>query len=124
MRAADEDTDRDNDLAEVRSHLAELEGRLDEANVQLIWDQAVRELHTHQAWKQLTDRMTNYRAMAIEQLASRRMDGYELGQVQGRLAMLRVLTQLQPIPMDQLDRIKQHASNLQAQIEDQRNLLR
>jgi hypothetical protein len=125
MRAVhDDDTDRSSDLADVRTRIADMEGKLHDVNVQLIWDAAVRELHLHQAWKQLVERMVGYRTLAVDQLASRRLDSYELGMVQGRLAMLRILTQTQPIPIEQLDKIQQFAKDLEAQLEEDRSLLR
>lgn len=124
MRVVEDDTERGHDLADVQARISELQRNLDDVNVQLMWDQAVRELHTHDAWRRLAERITEYRVMALDQIASRRMDGYELGQVQGRLAMLRVLTQTRPIPMEQLDKIKQYASDLESQLREERNLLR
>lgn len=116
MRAVEDDDDRRGELVDAQERIESLRARIDEANIQLIWDEAVRELHQHSAWRRLGERITNYRVMAVEQMASRRMDLYELGQVQGRLSMLRVLTQLQPLSADTLDGIKRYLNDLEAQL--------
>ena len=129
MRAVEDETDeREIELTDVRAKIRDLTGKIGEAEAQIIWDQAVRELNQQQAWRKLGERIAGYREAAVEFLASRRLDSYELGEVQGRLAILRIVTQCEPLPDEQIDRIKQYVKQLndqlEEQLEDERNLLR
>lgn len=128
MRRTEDDDDRGNELAELRERISANHKALAELSVQLIWDQGVRELRAHDGFRRLGEMMADYRRKAVEYIASRRLDEYELGQVQGRLAMLRIVTQAQPLSPEQLDEIRREADNLQVrlteQLEDERNLTR
>ena len=119
----DEDP-RQTDLADVRQRVFDLESSLGDLGLQLEWNRALVELHTLPAWKQLTARLQTVASAEQKKIAQQRMDSYELGKRQGKLAVLNVVTQLEPLHGKALDDIEHEASLLREQLESERQLLR
>lgn len=119
-----EDDPRHNDLAEVRLRIFDLESSLGDVALQLEWNRAVADLHTLPAWQQLTARLMTVANAEQKKIAQQRMDAYELGKRQGKLAVLNVVTQLEPLQRKALDDLEQEASVLREQLESERQLLR
>lgn len=113
---------------EARERIARTRAEIDMFRMKLLWDKGVREMHTHQAWKDQVARVEAYRQQQLEAMAVRKMDAYELGKVQGKLYALRAMCQLQPMPLEQLDETERHVNNLEQVLSDQleyeRNLMR
>lgn len=121
MRIAEDDAARTTDTEDGRLRIADMERELRLADTQLSWDQAVRDLHTNEGWKRLAQRMARDRLKELELCATRRMDAYELGEVQGRLAMMNIFSQIQPMPPEQLAEFRAYAEDLKARLDNERN---
>ena len=119
----DEDP-RQTDLADVRARVFEIESSLSDLGLQLEWNRAVADLHALPAWKQLIARLQTVANAEQKKIVQQRMDAYELGKRQGKLAVLNVVTQLEPLQRKALDAIEQEASVLREQLESERQLLR
>lgn len=124
MRQRDDEIDDGLDLPGTRARVEQLEQEIQSLELKLEWNQAVTTLLNHPGWQGLVARLQTLMAGDLRKLQRDRMDGYELGLRQGRLAVLAVVTQVEPLHRKALDDANQTLTLKRAALEEERALLR
>ena len=124
MRREQDDIDDGYDLPGTRARVAQLEHDIHALELKLEWNQAVTALQEHPGWQGLVARLQTLMAGDLRKLQRDRMDGYELGLRQGRLAVLAVVTQVEPLQRKALDDTERDLTLKRAALEEERALLR
>lgn len=124
MRNREDEIDDGMDLPGIRSRVAQLEQEIQSIELKLEWNHAVTSLLNHAGWQGLVARLQTIMAGDMRKLQRDRMDSYELGLRQGRLAVLAVVTQVEPLQRKALDDANRDLTLKRAALDEERALLR
>lgn len=102
--------------------LRQKEAELGDIAMRAACHREIAELLQHPSWGRLLDRFRTIYEGEMGRMMSQRMDAYDLGKRQGKLAILNLLMNTQPMTPEQVDKDQHEATVLRKEIDDLRLL--
>lgn len=108
-------TEVDPDIEHLRGEIIRIDARLNEIEFERGWHFATVELRSLPSWLKMVEFLRDKAVSDIERLTRTRLDPYDQGYAQGRLAALRLVSAPKPLQQQALDSMELETQNLREQ---------